>query len=183
MHPIPSRPAGFTSIFPRPLARNSSSSSEKRPPPPQSPGIALGLSQSAFTYEELAEATENFSPAKLVGRGRWFWLCPQRGASKWENGCKHLVSLVGDCISGAWRILILNNTEITSAVLLLYPLDKGNFNDVVDSRLQFDYNYSEVTRMVARAAACVHHSARLRPRMSQRLDEFFIWESFVVCHC
>ncbi|KAL5768836.1 hypothetical protein ACOSQ2_015619 [Xanthoceras sorbifolium] len=46
-------------------------------------------------------------------------------------------------------------------------LEDGNFDGLVDPRLQNNYNHSEMARMVACAAACVRHSARRRPRMSQ----------------
>lgn len=49
----------------------------------------------------------------------------------------------------------------------MQALENGNFNSLVDPKLQNDYNSSEMTRMVACAAACVRHSARHRPRMSQ----------------
>ncbi|KAK8574747.1 hypothetical protein V6N13_034002 [Hibiscus sabdariffa] len=51
--------------------------------------------------------------------------------------------------------------------LLSHALEHGNFDAFVDSRLQKDYDSNEMTRMVACAAACVRHSARSRPRMSQ----------------
>lgn len=51
--------------------------------------------------------------------------------------------------------------------LLTRALEEGNFDNLVDARLQKDYNPSEMSRMVACAAACVRHSARRRPRMSQ----------------
>ncbi|TYI25056.1 hypothetical protein ES332_A05G026200v1 [Gossypium tomentosum] len=50
--------------------------------------------------------------------------------------------------------------------LLTRALD-GNFDGLVDPKLQKEYNHNEMTRMVACAAACVRHSARRRPRMSQ----------------
>ncbi|KAK2645677.1 hypothetical protein Ddye_020872 [Dipteronia dyeriana] len=46
-------------------------------------------------------------------------------------------------------------------------LEDGNFDGLIDSKLQNDYNHNEMARMVACAAACVRHSARRRPRMSQ----------------
>lgn len=52
----------------------------------------------------------------------------------------------------------------------MQALDKGNFDGIVDTQLQNDYSSDEMTRMVACAAACVRHSARLRPRMSQVID-------------
>ena len=51
--------------------------------------------------------------------------------------------------------------------MLSQALESGNFDAVVDQRLQNDYNSSEMVRMVACAAACVRHSSRRRPRMSQ----------------
>ncbi|XVF26750.1 hypothetical protein REPUB_Repub14bG0045200 [Reevesia pubescens] len=53
--------------------------------------------------------------------------------------------------------------------LLSQALEHENFDALVDPRLQKDYDSSEMTRMVACAAACVRHSARHRPRMSQVL--------------
>lgn len=51
--------------------------------------------------------------------------------------------------------------------LLTRALEDGNFDTLIDHRLQKDYDHNEVARMVACAAACVRHSARRRPRMSQ----------------
>ncbi|XP_043725551.1 proline-rich receptor-like protein kinase PERK1 [Telopea speciosissima] len=51
--------------------------------------------------------------------------------------------------------------------LLTRALEDGNYDTLVDPRLQKDYNPSEMARVVACAAACVRHSARRRPRMSQ----------------
>ncbi|XAR53340.1 Non-specific serine/threonine protein kinase [Bertholletia excelsa] len=51
--------------------------------------------------------------------------------------------------------------------LLSRALEDGNFDTLVDSRLQLDYNHNEMARMVACAASCVRHSARRRPKMSQ----------------
>ncbi|KAK9923354.1 hypothetical protein M0R45_031778 [Rubus argutus] len=51
--------------------------------------------------------------------------------------------------------------------LLAQVLEKGKFDGLVDVRLQNEYNSSEMACMIACAAACVRHSARRRPRMSQ----------------
>lgn len=51
--------------------------------------------------------------------------------------------------------------------LLTRALEEGNFDDLVDHRLQKDYNRNEMVRMISCAAACVNLSARRRPRMSQ----------------
>jgi hypothetical protein len=46
-------------------------------------------------------------------------------------------------------------------------LEDGNFDTLVDQKLQNNYDQNEMARMVACAAACVRHSARRRPRTSQ----------------
>ncbi|EEF48251.1 proline-rich receptor-like protein kinase PERK1 [Ricinus communis] len=51
--------------------------------------------------------------------------------------------------------------------LLTRALEDGNFDTLADPKLQNDYDHNEMARMVASAAACVRHSARRRPRMSQ----------------
>ncbi|XP_065867523.1 proline-rich receptor-like protein kinase PERK1 isoform X2 [Euphorbia lathyris] len=50
--------------------------------------------------------------------------------------------------------------------LLKQALEDGIYNPFVDPKLE-DYDSSELIRMIACAAACIRHSARLRPRMSQ----------------
>lgn len=56
---------------------------------------------------------------------------------------------------------------IQARPLLTRALEEGNFDSLIDQRLQNNYNQNEMARMVACAAACVRHSARRRPRMSQ----------------
>ncbi|PSS36258.1 Proline-rich receptor-like protein kinase [Actinidia chinensis var. chinensis] len=51
--------------------------------------------------------------------------------------------------------------------LLTRALEDGNFDTLVDPRLQKDYKRNEMIRMVACAAVCVRHSAQRRPQMSQ----------------
>ncbi|KAL3535751.1 hypothetical protein ACH5RR_004212 [Cinchona calisaya] len=51
--------------------------------------------------------------------------------------------------------------------LLTQALGKGNFESLVDPRLQNNYNKNEMARIVAFAAASVRPSAKQRPRMSQ----------------
>ncbi|KAL2520652.1 Proline-rich receptor-like protein kinase PERK5 [Forsythia ovata] len=51
--------------------------------------------------------------------------------------------------------------------LLSKAVEDGNYGELVDPRLQGNYDPQEIARMVACAAACIRHSARRRPRMSQ----------------
>ncbi|KAK6922729.1 Serine-threonine/tyrosine-protein kinase, catalytic domain [Dillenia turbinata] len=47
--------------------------------------------------------------------------------------------------------------------------DNVNYDELVDPRLGDDYNRQEMARMIACAAASIRHSARRRPKMSQKL--------------
>ncbi|XP_030470562.1 proline-rich receptor-like protein kinase PERK1 [Syzygium oleosum] len=46
-------------------------------------------------------------------------------------------------------------------------LEESNFNELADPRLEASYVHHEMARMVACAGACIRHSARRRPKMSQ----------------
>ncbi|KAF2303925.1 hypothetical protein GH714_024575 [Hevea brasiliensis] len=248
-------------------------SGSENPLPPPSPGMALSFSKSTFTYEELARATDGFSNANLLGQGGFGYVhrgvLPngkevavkqlKAGSGQGEREFqaeieiisrvhhKHLVSLVGYCITGSQRLLVYEfvpnntlefhlhdfglakfssdaNTHVSTRVmgtfgylapeyassgkltdksdvfsfgvmvlelitgrrpvdsaqsfmedslvdwarpLLTRALEDGNFDNLVDPKLQNSYDHNEMARMVACAAACVRHSARRRPRMSQ----------------
>lgn len=51
--------------------------------------------------------------------------------------------------------------------LLTSALENGNYNELVDPRLKGNYSPNEMARMVTSGAACVRHSAKRRPKMSQ----------------
>ncbi|XP_030498949.2 proline-rich receptor-like protein kinase PERK4 [Cannabis sativa] len=51
--------------------------------------------------------------------------------------------------------------------LMQVALETGVYDELVDKRLEDNYNPHEMARMVASAAACIRHSARKRPKMSQ----------------
>ncbi|KAF8027561.1 hypothetical protein BT93_E0463 [Corymbia citriodora subsp. variegata] len=97
-----------------------------------SPGTALGFSQNTFTYEELKIATDDFSNVNLLGQGGFGYVHrgvlssgkvvaikqlkagSRQGEREFQAEIeiisrihhRHLVSLVGYCISGAHRILV-----------------------------------------------------------------------------
>lgn len=50
---------------------------------------------------------------------------------------------------------------------LTQALEEGNFDNLVDPRLQGNYNANEMAKMVACASACVQQMPFRRPRMSQ----------------
>ncbi|XP_078158930.1 proline-rich receptor-like protein kinase PERK5 [Carex rostrata] len=45
-------------------------------------------------------------------------------------------------------------------------IEDGNYEQLVDPKLQKNYKENEMARMIAVAAACVRHSAKRRPCMS-----------------
>nr|CAB3476576.1 unnamed protein product [Digitaria exilis] len=51
--------------------------------------------------------------------------------------------------------------------LLTQALESGNVGELVDARLDKNYNEVELFRMIEAAAACIRHSASRRPKMSQ----------------
>ncbi|XP_039159306.1 proline-rich receptor-like protein kinase PERK15 [Eucalyptus grandis] len=103
-----------------------------RPPSVSSPGMALGLSQDTFTYEELKIATNGFSNLNLLGQGGFGYVHrgvlssgkvvaikqlkaeSRQGEREFQAEVeiisrihhRHLVELVGYCISGTHRILV-----------------------------------------------------------------------------
>lgn len=50
---------------------------------------------------------------------------------------------------------------------MIKALNDENFDGLVDPRLENEFDISEMTKMVACAAASVRHSAKRRPKMSQ----------------
>ncbi|CAL1373493.1 unnamed protein product [Linum trigynum] len=77
-----------------------------------------------------------------------------------------------ELITGRPPICFSESISRTSLVewarpLLTKAVETRNFQSLVDPRLGTNYDNSEMTRMVSCAAACVRHSAWLRPRMSQ----------------
>ncbi|XP_041006791.1 proline-rich receptor-like protein kinase PERK1 [Juglans microcarpa x Juglans regia] len=115
-------------------------SGSENPLPPPHPGMVLGFSKSTFTYDELAMATDGFADANLLGQGGFGYVhrgvLPngkevaikqlKAGSGQGEREFqaeveiisrvhhKHLVSLVGYCITGSKRLLVYefvpNNT-------------------------------------------------------------------------
>ncbi|KAJ4951815.1 hypothetical protein NE237_028647 [Protea cynaroides] len=328
MSTMPSASPAYTTVINSSARSESNYSRSENLLPPQSPGIALGFSTSAFTYEDLEMATDGFSDANMLGQGGFGYV--HRGvlpngkevaikSLKASSGQgdrefqaeveiisrvhhKYLVSLVGYCMDGSQRMLVYEfvpnktlefhlhgkgrpvldwhtrlkiavgtakglaylhedchpkiihrdikaanilldfnfeakvadfglarlssdaNTHISTRVmgtfgylapeyaasgkltdksdvfsfgvmllelitghrpvgsarkfnddslvdwarpLLTQALEDGNYDTLVDPRLQMDFNPTEMACMVACAASCVHHSARRRQCMSQ----------------
>ncbi|PIN06752.1 Serine/threonine protein kinase [Handroanthus impetiginosus] len=100
--------------------------------PPPHPAVALGFNQSTFTYEDLAAATNGFAQSNLLGQGGFGYvhkgvlpngkeiavkslkLNSGQGEREFQAEVdiisrvhhRHLVSLVGYCITGSQRMLV-----------------------------------------------------------------------------
>ncbi|XP_019197517.1 PREDICTED: putative proline-rich receptor-like protein kinase PERK6 isoform X2 [Ipomoea nil] len=76
-----------------------------------------------------------------------------------------------ELITGRRPIDINNDDEDTlvdwARPFLTRAADGGSFEEVVDPRLEKNYNPQEMKRMVICAGACIRHSGRRRPKMSQ----------------
>lgn len=73
-----------------------------------------------------------------------------------------------------WRRLLcstltqfMNSFYVQARPLMINAVSEEKFDELVDSKLENNFNTVEMQRMIASAAACVRHSARRRPKMSQ----------------
>ncbi|CAH9119205.1 unnamed protein product [Cuscuta epithymum] len=77
-----------------------------------------------------------------------------------------------ELITGRRPLDLTNNVMEDSLVdwarpLIAKAIEDGNYDELVDPRLEGNYNSHEMGRMVACAGACIRHSAKRRPKMSQ----------------
>ncbi|MBA0760851.1 hypothetical protein Gotri_023572, partial [Gossypium trilobum] len=76
-----------------------------------------------------------------------------------------------ELITGKPPVDLTNKMEDTlvdwARPLLDRALATGNHDELIDPRLEGNYNHGEMQRMVACASASIRHSAKRRPKMSQ----------------
>jgi serine/threonine protein kinase len=66
---------------------------------------------------------------------------------------------------------------------LSHILEGGSLEELVDSKLEGEYDESEMFRMIETAAACVRYSALKRPRMAQVSYYIFNCQKFSLALC
>ncbi|GAB2218963.1 hypothetical protein Droror1_Dr00006588 [Drosera rotundifolia] len=134
--------------------------------PPPHPSLALGLTKSSFTYDELASATSGFSDANLLGQGGFGFvhkgalpngreiavMSLKSGSGQGEREFqaeveiisrvhhRHLVSLVGYCIAGGQRMLVYEFVPYNSLEFHLHG-NKLNMPFYVKVALSRIYSY------------------------------------------
>lgn len=75
----------------------------------------------------------------------------------------------------SWNIPDTTHNASQARPLLSHALESGEFDRLVDPRLERNYVESEMLQMIEIAAACVRHSSAKRPRMGQ----VFEFDSFM----
>lgn len=144
------QPLPQVAVAPIPPSAGNSLGSEKSQLP-QPPGIPMPLPNSTFTYEELALATDNFSSTNLLGQGGFGYVHKgflpngkeiavkqlKSGSNQGEREFqaevetisrvhhRHLVSLVGYCISGDQRMLVYEYIPNKTLEFHLHVLGEG----------------------------------------------------------
>ncbi|KAI3451715.1 hypothetical protein Pfo_008380 [Paulownia fortunei] len=124
----------------------------------------------------LAKLTsDNYTHVSTRVMGTFGYLAPEYAASGKLTEKSDVFSfgvMLLELITGRRPVDPKNNIMEDSLVdwarpLMSKALENGNYNELVDPRLEDNYVPHEMARMIACAAASIRHSARRRPRMSQ----------------
>ncbi|KAK4741128.1 hypothetical protein SAY87_024716 [Trapa incisa] len=130
---------------------SSSHGSSRRPPHPSS--SAPGFAQGSFSYEDLEAATGKDRPTMDWSARMQIALGSAKGLAYLHEDCK-LDSVLPKCM-------------LSARPLIDSSLQTGNYRELIDPRLEDNFNLQEMVQMVACAGACTRHSAKRRPKMSQ----------------
>ncbi|GFQ06662.1 proline-rich receptor-like protein kinase perk5 [Phtheirospermum japonicum] len=124
----------------------------------------------------LAKLTsDNYTHVSTRVMGTFGYLAPEYASSGKLTEKSDVFSfgvMLLELITGRRPVDTTNKTMEDSLVdwarpLLSKALEDGNYNELVDPRLEGNYVTHELSCMVACAAASIRHSARRRPKMSQ----------------
>ncbi|GJY13923.1 zinc finger BED domain-containing protein RICESLEEPER 2 [Tanacetum coccineum] len=119
-----------------------------------------------FVIEKAADVGETVT--KSYGEAEDVKSLNSSQESKVEKKSKPLAKVLHefDLPPAIFSLSRLENTLITRACIDT-SIIRGSFDDMVDQRLEGNYNRDKMHRMVACAAICLRHAIKRRPRMSQ----------------
>ncbi|KAA3474364.1 proline-rich receptor-like protein kinase PERK4 [Gossypium australe] len=117
-------------------------------------------------------STDNYTHVSTRVMGTFGYLAPEYASSGKLTDRSDVFSfgvMLLELITGKQPIDISMDDSLVdwARPLLTRALEGGNVDDLVDPRLEKNYNQNEMQRMIACAAASIRHSARKRPKMSQ----------------
>ncbi|MBA0832448.1 hypothetical protein Goarm_016837 [Gossypium armourianum] len=117
-------------------------------------------------------STDNYTHVSTRVMGTFGYLAPEYASSGKLTDRSDVFSfgvMLLELITGKQPIDISMDDSLVdwARPLLTRALEGGNVDELVDPRLEKNYNQNEMQRMIACAAASIRHSARKRPKMSQ----------------
>ncbi|EFH64711.1 hypothetical protein ARALYDRAFT_475678, partial [Arabidopsis lyrata subsp. lyrata] len=126
-----------------------------------------------FGLAKIASDTNTHVSTRLMGT--FGYLAPEYAASGklteksdvFSFGVVLLELITGRCPVDANNVYVDDSLVDWARPLLNRASEEGDFDGLADSKMGNEYDKEEMARMVACTAACVRHSARRRPRMSQ----------------
>ncbi|KAF2323403.1 hypothetical protein GH714_035316 [Hevea brasiliensis] len=171
--PPPPSQTNSTASPPPPETNSNSSTTSFQPPPPRILRMARRLQVADFGLAKYSLDTDTHVSTRVMGT--FGYMAPEYASSGklteksdvFSFGVVLLELITGHRPVDKTQSFLGDSIVDWARPLLKQALEEGVYDALADPKLQGDYDSNEMTRMISFAAACIRHSARLRPRMSQ----------------